>query len=128
MNCGIFVWTLLRGIRFSPGKWPYTHTSLVAQSWIRPFKVPLFSPPMAEQKQIVAHIMSAIQTLPSPIDRYEREMQLLREYPTRLVSDVVTGILDVRETAAVLPGGFEAVDDVSYDENGDIEEVEERLE
>jgi type I restriction enzyme S subunit len=31
-------------------------------------------------------------------------MELLREYRTRLISDVVTGKLDVREAAARLPG------------------------
>ena len=34
---------------------------------------------------------------------YDREIELLREYCTRLVADVVTGKLDVREAAAQLP-------------------------
>ena len=33
----------------------------------------------------------------------EREISLLREYRTRLIADVVTGKLDVREAAARLP-------------------------
>lgn len=33
----------------------------------------------------------------------EREISLLREYRTRLIADVVTGKLDVREAAASLP-------------------------
>ena len=33
----------------------------------------------------------------------EREIELLREYRTRLVADVVTGQLDVREAAMRLP-------------------------
>ena len=37
------------------------------------------------------------------IARLEREIELLREYRTRLVADVVTGKLDVREAAARLP-------------------------
>ncbi len=37
------------------------------------------------------------------ISRLEREIELLREYRTRLVADVVTGKLDVREAAAQLP-------------------------
>ena len=37
------------------------------------------------------------------ISRLEREIELLREYRTRLVADVVTGKLDVREAAAALP-------------------------
>jgi type I restriction enzyme S subunit len=32
-----------------------------------------------------------------------REIRLLREYRTRLIADVVTGKLDVREAAARLP-------------------------
>jgi type I restriction enzyme S subunit len=39
----------------------------------------------------------------STITRLEREIELLREYRTRLVADVVTGKLDVREAAARLP-------------------------
>jgi type I restriction enzyme S subunit len=43
----------------------------------------------------------------------EREIELLREYRTRLVADVVTGKLDVREAAARLPddASLEAVED-----------------
>ena len=33
----------------------------------------------------------------------QREIELLREYRTRLIADVVTGKLDVREAAAKLP-------------------------
>ena len=40
---------------------------------------------------------------PVAIDRAEREISLLREYRTRLIADVVTGKLDVREAAASLP-------------------------
>ena len=41
--------------------------------------------------------------LNTAISRLEREIELLREYRTRLVADVVTGKLDVREVAAGLP-------------------------
>ena len=37
------------------------------------------------------------------ISRARRQTELLREYRTRLIADVVTGKLDVRETAANLP-------------------------
>ena len=48
------------------------------------------------------------------INRVRRKISLLREYRTRLISDVVTGKLDVREAAAALPdeaGEPEALDD-----------------
>ena len=35
--------------------------------------------------------------------RTEREIDLMREYRTRLIADVVTGKVDVREAAAGLP-------------------------
>lgn len=37
------------------------------------------------------------------LSRIQREIDLIREYRTRLVCDVVTGQLDVREAAAALP-------------------------
>ena len=37
------------------------------------------------------------------IERSQLQVELLREYRTRLIADVVTGKLDVREAAAALP-------------------------
>jgi type I restriction enzyme S subunit len=59
--------------------------------------------PIAEQRKIVAHITSESAPLNTAITRLEREIELLREYRTRLVADVVTGKLDVREAACELP-------------------------
>ena len=42
-------------------------------------------------------------TIDAAIDGARREIELLREYRTRLIADVVTGKLDVREAAAALP-------------------------
>jgi len=61
-------------------------------------------PPLEEQEQVVARIRGSIDRLDSAISRLNREIELLREYRTRLVADVVTGKLDVREAAARLPG------------------------
>jgi type I restriction enzyme S subunit len=52
----------------------------------------------------------------------EREIDLLREYRTRLVADVVTGKLDVREAAARLPD--EAPPDIADDDPDLDEETE----
>ncbi|MCC7020157.1 MAG: restriction endonuclease subunit S [Ardenticatenales bacterium] len=60
-------------------------------------------PPLSEQVAIVEHAERETQTLNTAISRLEREIDLLREYRTRLVADVVTGKLDVREAAARLP-------------------------
>ncbi|MEI6494361.1 MAG: restriction endonuclease subunit S [Verrucomicrobiota bacterium] len=60
-------------------------------------------PPLHEQKTIIEYISAECGVLSSAIARLEREISLLREYRTRLVADVVTGKLDVREAAAKLP-------------------------
>ena len=59
--------------------------------------------PPVEQDAIVLHAEKKTRPLTATIDRLEREVGLLREYRTRLVADVVTGKLDVREAAARLP-------------------------
>ena len=51
------------------------------------------------------------------ITRARRQIELLREYRTRLIADVVTGKLDVRETAASLPGGSRSVTPLELDNN-----------
>ena len=49
------------------------------------------------------------------IARANREIELLNEYRTRLIADVVTGKLDVREAAAALP----EVDPLAADDEPD---------
>lgn len=66
-------------------------------------KVDLPLPPKAEQSRIAEFILNATSRLIHDVSRFEREIDLLREYRTRLVADVVTGKLDVREAATRLP-------------------------
>jgi type I restriction enzyme S subunit len=68
---------------------------------LKRFKVAL--PPQQEQAALVDHIHSRTQTLDAIVTHTEREIELLREYRTRLVADVVTGKLDVRAAAVHLP-------------------------
>jgi type I restriction enzyme S subunit len=67
------------------------------------FRLPIIRPPPEEQLRIVEWIHAETAELDSANFRFEREIGLLREYRTRLVADVVTGKLDVREAAARLP-------------------------
>ena len=60
-------------------------------------------PPVDEQESIVAFYGESTADLPAAVNRLDREIEFLREYRTRLVADVVTGNLDVREAAARLP-------------------------
>lgn len=59
--------------------------------------------PYSEQEAIVAFVHLETNGLDAARRRLEREIALLREYSTRLVADVVTGKLDVRAAAALLP-------------------------
>ncbi len=68
---------------------------------VRSLRIPF--PPIKEQDAILAHVELETSRLTTAISRFEREIELLREYRTRLVADVVTGKLDVREAAAKLP-------------------------
>lgn len=60
-------------------------------------------PPVEEQHSIMARLGADLEQTNAAISRLEHEIELLREYRTRLVADVVTGKLDVREAAARLP-------------------------
>jgi len=60
-------------------------------------------PPKAERETIVRAVAEATGKTDSVSALAEREVALVREYRTRLVADVVTGKLDVREAAANLP-------------------------
>jgi type I restriction enzyme S subunit len=60
-------------------------------------------PKVCEQQRILIALNEETRPVNIAISRLEREIELLREYRTRLVADVVTGKLDVREAAARLP-------------------------
>ena len=60
-------------------------------------------PSTDEQHDIVGYLGRSTNELSESVAQAERETSLLREYRTRLIADVVTGKLDVREAAAGLP-------------------------
>jgi type I restriction enzyme S subunit len=69
-----------------------------------------------EQAMIADFIDQSAQGINDRIAHVEREIALIREYRTRLIADVVTGKLDVREAAVGLPD--------EADEPAMLEEVE----
>ena len=85
-------------------------------------------PRLEEQDSIVLAVEEATQGLNSTISQARREIDLLREYRIRLIADVVTGKLDVREAAATLPVEVEELETI--DENDALAEdaLEEDLE
>ena len=64
---------------------------------VRAFRVP--SPPRSEQTAIAHFVDAADRGIQRHMSATRRQIALLREYRTRLIADVVTGKLDVREAA-----------------------------
>ena len=60
-------------------------------------------PSVVEQEAIREHVKSKSDAVQSAIDGAKKEIGLLHEYRARLIADVATGKLDVREAAAALP-------------------------
>jgi type I restriction enzyme S subunit len=86
---------------------------------IKDVLIPL--PPQEEQKSICIALTIDLERFATAISRLEREIFLLREYRSRLVADVVTGKLDVREAATKLPE--ETIPDIVEDVDDLAEEV-----
>lgn len=59
-------------------------------------------PPLHEQTAIVEYLDARTAKIDAAVAATRREIELLREYRERLIADVVTGKLDVREVAARL--------------------------
>lgn len=63
-------------------------------------------PDLETQRKITVTLDNELMPLNSSIDKAQREIDLIREYRTRLISDVVTGKVDVRHLAPA-PGSEE---------------------
>lgn len=79
-------------------------------------------PPLADQEDILNYIGEATRANNAAIDRALSKISLIREYRTRLISDVVTGKLDVR--GIELP----AADAEAPEECSDLSDFEAALE
>ncbi|MBT8341024.1 MAG: restriction endonuclease subunit S [Desulfatitalea sp.] len=98
----------------------------VSPDFVANFTVPV--PPVEEQTEIIKFISSETAKFSIAIDRAQREIDLIREYQTRLIADVVTGKLDVQHLS---PGIVEGVAEFAdFNEDMDIEDqqVDEELE
>ncbi len=78
-------------------------------------------PPKPEQLQIDEYLSACSSKLEQAGSAIYNGINLLQEYRTRLIADVVTGKLDVREAAARLP---EEVEEPELLENGELGEEE----
>ena len=130
-----FALLLLGGKSFSDYLAPiFTGISVphISPEQIGGFRVAL--PPKPEQLRIVRYLSEATANIEAAVDRAVKEISLFREYRARLVADVVTGKLDVREAAVQLPdvtpeAGLEDEDPLREDDNEsggtEFDEIEE---
>ena len=76
-------------------------------------------PRLSEQEELLRALEERTHGLNDAAEKAGREIELLREFRTRLIADVVTGKLDVREAAANLPAEAPEVEP--------LDEIEETL-
>lgn len=93
----------------------------ISQTHIRSWRIPI--PPLGEQIAIATYVGERCVVLDETVARARSEIDLLREFRTRLTADVVAGQLDVREIAAGLPDLYPAdlVGDVGADVKDDLD-------
>lgn len=96
------------------GTQPNLNTSIVKR-----FYCPL--PSLKEQNLIVTYIEKEIALINKTISQAEKEIELIKEYQTRLISDVVTGKIDV---SSVKVPDFEPIEaDADVSDEGVTEEL-----
>ena len=104
-----FAFLLLSGKPFADYMAPiFTGISVphLSPEQIKGFTVAL--PGLGEQDQILKALAPAIRAAQRAEDRATRQIEHMKEYRTRLIADVVTGKLDVREASASLPDATNA--------------------
>ena len=92
LSRGFTAWSVLQSDRVAMPK--------INRQTLNNVHIPL--PPLSEQASIVQHLIEATSKASSAIDRAHSQIDLMNEYRTRLIADVVTGQLDAREAAAQL--------------------------
>ena len=86
-------------------------------------QMPTPYPPPDEQSYIVRFLDKTTYDIDTAIDGARRQIETLRELRTRLIADVVTGKLDVREAVSRLPDEFEKLE--ALNETGALHDSEE---
>ena len=105
LSTAFTAWSVLESDRVAMPK--------INRATLKSYHLPI--PPLSEQAAIVRHLDEAATNIYTATDSARRQIELVEEYRTRLIADVVTGKVDVREAAAQLP-----------DEAGDQDLIEER--
>ena len=96
--------------------------------------IPVLCPPSTEQDDIGEYLERVTVATNAAIERARRQIELAQEYRTRLVADVVTGKLDVREAATQLPDEADDQDPIGETAplvdglSGDLYDIDESVE
>jgi len=83
----------------------------VPESFVSSFPVAL--PPLQEQYEIAAHLDARVLVTGEALACVQREINLIREYRTRLIADVVTGRVDVRSLAPAVTDVPQSIEDIT---------------
>lgn len=84
-------------------------------------EIPFIVPPADEQQAIVEYIPVAFAKYDAAIEKLTKEVEVLHELRNKLISDVVTGQIDVRDIEVPEFEYVEETEDVS-DEDGEDDE------
>jgi len=91
----------------------------VPLDFVKNFNIAL--PPLDEQDHILSALQIATEEQDSAIERIKQEIELVREYRDRLIADVVTGQIDVRDW---VPGPDDVVAEEDLAALGGGEEID----
>ena len=95
-------------------------------------KIPF--PPFEERQSILRYVEETTAPINKAIARTRCQIELVQEYRTRLIADVVTGKLDVRDAAAQLPDEADDQDPIGESDPladglpGDLYDIDESIE
>ena len=95
-----FLAAVMEGINYLPWISGAAQPKLTLE---RLLSIPIAVPTPAGQNDIIDKVRATTHPKTSAIEQARRQINLLNEYRTRLIADVVTEQLDVREAAAQLP-------------------------
>ena len=105
-------------------RWSFGTQPNIGMGVLQNLKV-AFPNSLPDQQKIVAHIEKETALIDKTISRTEREIELIQEYRSRLVSDVVTGKLDVRGIEIPDFEPVEAELELEEDDESEGEEIDE---
>jgi len=103
-----------------------TNITNMNQGILNSLPIPL--PPYAQQKSIKEYLDSKLENLSNLISNISSTIEIIKEYRTRLITDIVTGKLDVRSIAATLSDIEEILIDESEEEEPEEEYTDDQEE